>query len=144
MHTKRLMIPLLLTAVILAAAPPAHAQSKDIAGSWTLDATKSGGSNGPPMMILTIKGNDFTARMGAATAPEMSFKLDGTETVMPEGEKTKAVWKDAPRSGIRGRCSRRSSIGASGHHGRVAAAIGRGSSPAMPRSPALSSSSMGP
>ena len=93
MHMKRLLIPILLLTALVAVATPARAQSKDIAGAWTLDAAKSGTTDGPPMVVLTIKGNDLTARMGSATAREMPFKLDGTETAIPQGPKTKAVWK---------------------------------------------------
>jgi hypothetical protein len=90
---KRLMMPIVMVAIALAAAIPAFAQSKDFAGSWVLDAEKSGSKEGPPMIIVTMTDNEFTARLGSNDARLMTFKLDGTETTLPEGVKTRAVWK---------------------------------------------------
>jgi len=90
---KRLIIPIVMFATVLAAATPAFAQSKDFAGSWVLDAEKSGSKDGPPMIIVTMTANEFTARLGSNDARLMTFKLDGTEMALAEGVKTKAVWK---------------------------------------------------
>ena len=90
---KRLILPIVMFATVLAAATPAFAQSKDIAGSWMLDAEKSGKTDGPPAIVLTLTDKEFTARLGGEKARLMTFKLDGTETVLAEGFKTKAVWK---------------------------------------------------
>lgn len=89
---KRLMMPIVMFATVLAAATPAYAQSKDFAGSWVLDAEKSGSKEGPPMIIVTLTEKEFTARLGNETARLMTFKLDGTETTLSEGVKTKAAW----------------------------------------------------
>src|SRR5689334_3586897 len=89
---KRLMIPIVMFATILAAVTPAFAQSRDFAGSWVLDADKSGSKEGPPMIVVTMTDKEFSARMGSDTARLMTFKLDGTETTLPEGVKTKAAW----------------------------------------------------
>lgn len=89
---KRLMLPF-ITAVVCAIATPASAQSKDFAGSWTLDVEKSGTKDGPSTMVLTMTDKELNARAGHPNAPAMTFALDGTETVMKNGAKTKAVWK---------------------------------------------------
>ena len=89
---KRLMMPIVMFATVLAAAP-ASAQSKDFAGSWVLDAEKSGSKDGPPMLIVTMTYTELTARLGSDTARLMTFKLDGTEMTLAEGARTKAVWK---------------------------------------------------
>ena len=90
---KRLMSPLVMSALVRAAVIPVLAQSRDFAGSWVLDADKSGSKDGPPMIVLTLSDKEFTARLGNETARLMTFKLDGTETVLAEGAaKTKAAW----------------------------------------------------
>lgn len=89
---KRLILPL-VTAVVCAIAAPALAQSKDFAGSWTLDAEKSGTKDGPATMIFTMTDKELTARAGHPNSPVMRFALDGTETAMKDGAKTKAVWR---------------------------------------------------
>ena len=90
---KRLILPIVMLATVLAAATSAFAQSKDFAGSWVLDAEKSGSKDGPPMIVVTMTDNQFTARLGSNDARLMTFKLDGTEMTLAEGVKTKAVWK---------------------------------------------------
>jgi hypothetical protein len=91
---KRLLPLIAMFVVMLAAATPSFAQSKDLAGSWVLDAEKSSSKEGPPMVIITLTATEFTARLGSATAQLMSFKLDGTETELKErGAKTRAEWK---------------------------------------------------
>ena len=90
---KRLILPIVMFATVLAAATPAFAQGKDLAGSWMLDAEKSGKSDGPPAIVLTLTDKEFTARLGGEKARVMTFKLDGTETALAEGVKTKAAWK---------------------------------------------------
>jgi hypothetical protein len=89
---KRLILPF-VTAAACAIAAPAFAQSKDFSGSWTLDVEKSGTKDGPAAMIFTMTDKELTARAGHPNAPAMTFALDGTETVMKEGAKTKAAWK---------------------------------------------------
>ena len=89
---KRLMLPIVMVATVLAAATPAFAQSKEFAGSWLLDADKSGSKDGPPMVVVTMTEKEFTARLGSETARLMTFKLDGTEMAISEGIKTKAAW----------------------------------------------------
>lgn len=90
---KRLILPIVMVATVLAAATPAFAQSKDFAGSWMLDAEKSATKDGPPAIVLTLTDKEFTARLGGETARLMTFKLDGTETTLTEGIKAKAAWK---------------------------------------------------
>lgn len=89
---KRLMIPIVMIA-LLATAAPASAQSKELAGSWVIDVEKTGKSEAPPAFVITLTNKEFTARMGDGSAPEMAFKLDGTETTLKSGLKTKASWK---------------------------------------------------
>jgi hypothetical protein len=89
---KRLMLSVLSVAV--AAATTLAAQSKDLGGTWTLDSAKSEGKGpGPAMLVITLTDTEFTARMGGATSPAMTFRLDGTETALKNGGKTKAAWK---------------------------------------------------
>jgi hypothetical protein len=88
---KRLLL-LMMTAAVCAIAAPVSAQSKDLAGSWTLDVEKSGTKNGPAILVITLTDKEFTARPGDEKAPVMAFKLDGTETTMKSGAKTKASW----------------------------------------------------
>lgn len=89
---KRLILPLVL-AVIGATPALVLAQSKDFAGSWTLDVEKSGTKDGPPTMVFTQTDKELTAKAGHEKAPLMTFALDGSEKTMPEGGKTKAVWR---------------------------------------------------
>lgn len=89
---KRLMLSIATLAIVLATPTPAVAQGKDFAGSWVLDVEKSGSKDGPPMIVLTLSDKEFTARMGSDTARVMTFKLDGTETALAEGARTKAAW----------------------------------------------------
>ena len=65
---KRLILPIVMVATVLAAATPAFAQSKDLAGSWMLDAEKSATKDGPPKIVLTLTDKEFTARLGGDTA----------------------------------------------------------------------------
>lgn len=91
---KRLMTSIAVFVAVAAAATPAFGQSKDLAGSWVLDAEKSATKDGPPKIVLTLTDKEFTARLGGDTARLMTFKLDGTETTMAEGSaKTSAMWK---------------------------------------------------
>lgn len=89
---KRLLLPLVMVAAISAAAATMSAQSKDLSGSWTLDVEKSGTKNGPATLVLTLTDKELTARPGNEKAPAMIFKLDGTETAMKDGAKTRASW----------------------------------------------------
>ena len=89
---KRLIVFLVLILAGLMAGP-ASAQSKDIAGTWALDAEKSGSKDGPPMIVLTLTATEFTARLGSATARLMTFKTDGTEGEVSQGTRGKAAWK---------------------------------------------------
>ena len=89
---KRLVMLFAMLAAVAATAP-VWAQSKDLAGSWVLDAEKTGSSEGPKMVVITLTATEFTARMGSETAPAMAFKLDGTETALKDGGKTKAAWR---------------------------------------------------
>ena len=91
--TKSLIPLFVMAAAVAAFVAPVSAQSKDLAGSWTLDVEKSGTKDGPPMMVLTLTDKELTARAGDPKAPTMTFKLDGTETEMTGGMKTKAAWK---------------------------------------------------
>jgi hypothetical protein len=89
---KRFVMLFAILAAVAAAAP-AWAQSKDLAGSWVLDPEKTGNSDGPKLVVITLTAAEFTARMGSETAPAMAFKLDGTETTLKNGGKTKAAWR---------------------------------------------------
>jgi hypothetical protein len=89
---KRLILPL-ITALVCAVAVPLSAQSKDFAGSWTFDPEKSGTKDGPPTMVFTQTDKELTAKAGHEKAPLMTFPLDGTEAVLKEGGKSKAVWR---------------------------------------------------
>ena len=90
---KRLIATLAVIAIACAGSATALAQSKDLGGTWVLDAEKSGRKDGPPTVILTLTEKEFTGRIGAATAPAFVFKLDGTETTQKDGAKTSAAWK---------------------------------------------------
>jgi hypothetical protein len=91
---KRLIVPL-VTAMVCALATPASAQSKDFAGSWTLDVEKSGTKDGPATMVFTQTDKEFTAKAGHESAPLMTFALDGTERTLKNGARTKAAWRAA-------------------------------------------------
>ena len=104
---KRLILPL-ITAAVCAIAVPVSAQTKDLAGSWTFDVEKSNTKDGPPVLVTTLSDTEFTARVGDAKAPAIVFKLDGSETAMKDGGKTKAAWQGnkllvtviSPRGGV--------------------------------------------
>ena len=104
---KRLILPL-ITAAVCAIAAPVSAQSKDLAGSWTLDVEKSSSKDGPAVLVITLSDTEFTARVGDVKAPAITFKLDGSETAMKDGGKTKASWQGhkllatviSPRGGV--------------------------------------------
>ena len=89
---KRL-VTLFVVAAMVASSASAQAQSKELAGSWALDAEKSTSKDAPKMVVLTLTDKEFTTRFGSTTARVMPFKLDGTETAVGENYKTKAVWK---------------------------------------------------
>lgn len=93
MKTKRLMVVMAVIAFVYSGAATTLAQSKDLSGSWVLDVEKSGRSDGPKSVILTLTEKELTGRVGAATAPAFVFKLDGTETSQKDGTKTSAAWK---------------------------------------------------
>jgi hypothetical protein len=89
---KQLILPLVIAAAVGVTAASAASQSKDLSGSWTLDVEKSGTKNGPSILVLTLTDKELTARPGDEKAPAMIFKLDGTETAMKDGAKTRASW----------------------------------------------------
>ena len=89
---KQWIIFILLVAAGLIAGP-VSAQSKDFAGSWTLDVAKTGSKDGPPMVVITLTEKEFTARLGSATGRQMTFRTDGTETDVSNGTRGKASWK---------------------------------------------------
>src|SRR5262245_7938096 len=91
---KRLMVFILFVLLIAAGflAGPAAAQSKDLGGSWTLDAEKSTSKEGPPAVVITLTDKEFTARLGGPKARLMTFRTDGTETDVSEGVRGKAKW----------------------------------------------------
>ena len=89
---KRLIVPFVMCAAMLMPST-VFAQSKDLAGSWTLDVEKSGKKDGPPMVVIELTDKEFTAKMGNEKAKPLTFKLDGSETATPDGYKTKAGWK---------------------------------------------------
>jgi hypothetical protein len=90
---KRLVVSMAVIAIALTNASPAFAQSKDLAGTWLLDVEKSGRKDGPQTIVLTLTDKEFIGRVGGAAAPPFTFKLDGTESTMKDGAKTKASWK---------------------------------------------------
>jgi hypothetical protein len=94
--TRRVMVTLAMAVAFGAAATLAQNkdQSKDLAGTWTIDAARSG-TEDPPVVVLTMTATDFTAKFGAGQTAVTPFKLDGTETTLPNGSKTKAVWRGA-------------------------------------------------
>ena len=89
---KRLTIAIVVRAALLGG-PAMSGQGKDLAGTWVLDTEKTDTKDGPPMVILSLSDKEFTARFGNEKARSMSFSLDGSEKVMPDGHKTKAAWK---------------------------------------------------
>jgi hypothetical protein len=90
---KRLFVTTLMLAGVMAAGTPAFAQGKDLGGSWVLDVEKTGKKEGPPAIVITLTAAEFVAKVGSETAPALTFKLDGSETPMARGGKTKAAWK---------------------------------------------------
>lgn len=94
---KRLAIAMACVLPMLAATATTFAQARDFAGTWVLDPEKTGSSDGPKQVVLTLTAKEFTAKFGGENAQVMPFKLDGTETVVKDGDKTrgktKAVWK---------------------------------------------------
>jgi hypothetical protein len=88
---KRLMIAMVALTALYGG--PMSGQSKDIAGTWLLDAEKSATKDGPPMVILSLTSKELEARFGNEKARAMTFTLDGVEQVTSEGAKTKAAWK---------------------------------------------------
>jgi hypothetical protein len=81
-------LAMVFTFVLMAAT--AFAQSKDFAGSWVLDAEKTGTTQGPPSLTIKMTAAEFNVKMGQ---DELIFKLDGTETELPHGGRGKVVWK---------------------------------------------------
>jgi hypothetical protein len=88
---KRLMIAMVALTALYGG--PMSGPSKDIAGTWLLDAEKSATKDGPPMVILSLTSKELEARFGNEKARAMTFTLDGVEQVTSEGAKTKAAWK---------------------------------------------------
>jgi hypothetical protein len=86
---KRLGLVLILA---MATSTLTVAQSKDFAGSWVIDAEKTGHTSGPPAVTIVMTKTEFKVKMGA-DPEEAVFKLDGAETVLASGARTKAVWK---------------------------------------------------
>jgi len=77
---------------VFAMSMTALAQSKDFAGSWVLDPEKSGTTQGPPAVIIKMTPAEFRLKLGSDDQ-EVLFKLDGSETEQPNGNRSKAVWK---------------------------------------------------
>jgi hypothetical protein len=88
---KKLVMPIVMCAVVLCAGRPALAQSKDLAGTWAFDAEKSSTKDGPPSVVLALSATELKVTMGKADA--LLFTLDGKETPMANGGKTKAQWQ---------------------------------------------------
>lgn len=86
-------IVFLLMIVVGLLAGPMSAQSKELAGSWVLDVEKSGTKEGPPAIVLALTDKEFTARLGSAQAPPMTFRTDGIESEIAPGRRGKASWK---------------------------------------------------
>ena len=80
--------------IVLVAALPVlvSAQGRDLAGTWALDTEKSGRSDGPPLVVITQTASEVTLRLGRESARLIPFKLDGSETTLPGGEKSRAKW----------------------------------------------------
>ena len=89
---KRLFVPFVMFAALLSATTTAFGQSKDLSGSWVLDAEKSGKKEGPPVITITLTSAEFVAQVGSEKAPPVTFKLDGTEMPAEKGGKTKGAW----------------------------------------------------
>ena len=89
---KKLFVLFVGLAAVLTATPSAFAQSKDLSGSWVLDAEKTGKQEGPTSIAITLTAAEFIAKVGSEKAPAITFKLDGTETPLEKGGKTKAAW----------------------------------------------------
>lgn len=90
---KRFMVTMMAIAFVCAGTATTLAQSKDLGGTWVLDAGKSGRTDGPQKVVLTLTEKEFTGRVGGENAPAFVFKLDGTETTQKDGAKASAVWK---------------------------------------------------
>lgn len=89
---KKLFVLLVGVAALLTATTTTFAQSKDLSGSWVLDAEKTGKKEGPPAISITLTAAEFIATVGSEKAATLSFKLDGTEAPAPMGGKTKGAW----------------------------------------------------
>jgi hypothetical protein len=89
---KRLFVLFVVFVAVLSARATSFAQSKDLSGSWALDVEKSGTKDGPPMIGITLTAAEFVAKVGSEKATAVTFKLDGMETPMEKGGKTKAAW----------------------------------------------------
>lgn len=91
---KRLMIPVALIAATLVASPATFAQGRELAGAWVLDLEKTGKKEGPQMVVISLDDKEFIARLGRDDAAKaFTFRLDGTETALEDGHKTRAQWK---------------------------------------------------
>lgn len=90
-------LPFTLTMIIAAwlIATPVLAQTRDLGGTWILDAEKSGTKEGPPVVILTQTDKELTLKAGGEAARLVKYTLDGAEHEFTPGVKTKAVWKGA-------------------------------------------------
>ena len=87
---KRLVVLILMLAGLMSGL--ASAQSRDLAGSWTLDVEKSKSKEGPQAVVITLTDKEFTARLGGPQARLMTFRTDGTETDVSQGIKGRASW----------------------------------------------------
>ena len=91
--TRRLIA---IVAAVVFTATTALAQSKDFSGTWVLDKTKDGSTNGPEALKITMTAKTITMQPVAekeGSPKPLVFNLDGTETEMPMGGKGKAEWK---------------------------------------------------
>jgi hypothetical protein len=85
-----------LVAAVVFTAVTGLAQSKDFNGTWVLDKTKDGSTNGPEALKITMTAKTITLQPVAekeGSPKALIFNLDGTETEMPMGGKGKAEWK---------------------------------------------------
>ncbi len=90
---KRLvMLVMVVAAATTVMSGTVFAQGKDIAGSWVLDATKSGSPNGPPTLAIALTAKSVSVGMGAGAGQTITLPLDGAETELEHGMKGKAVW----------------------------------------------------